>query len=185
MFYFVYCKKCALKDVKRACYCNCLWVALHLPEMYFWPKMARKKLDFFEMHSCLWTGARVCFRHKWKTGYSFSFTSLFWWVWLIPLKEWVFSSFVSDFWLKFLRIALWRKRLQLSSENHFTENGLILGFLFANGFFGWFEIFMGWNLQELLNCYSIGWHRHFSMFTWRGILVCSIKMLVPLNQRNL
>ena len=138
-------KKSALTDVKRDCYCNCLLVALHLPEMCFWPKMARKKLDFFEMHSRLWPGSRNSLRHQWKkTGYSLSFTSLFWWVWLIPLKEWVCLSYVSGFRLKISRIALWRKRLQLDSESHFTENGVILEFFVRK-----WPLWLIWNLYGL------------------------------------
>ena len=39
-----------------------------------------------------------------------------------------FFSCVSGFRLKFSRIALWRKRLQLDSKSDLTSNGLILGF---------------------------------------------------------
>ena len=39
-----------------------------------------------------------------------------------------FFSCVSGFRLKFSRIALWRKRLQLDSKSYLTTNGLILGF---------------------------------------------------------
>ena len=39
-----------------------------------------------------------------------------------------FFSFVSGFRLKFSRIALWPKRLQLDSKSDLTTNGLILGF---------------------------------------------------------
>ena len=39
-----------------------------------------------------------------------------------------FFSYVSGFRLKFFRIALLRKRLQLDSKSDLTTNGLILGF---------------------------------------------------------
>ena len=42
-----------------------------------------------------------------------------------------FFSYVSGFRLKFSRIALWRKRLQLDSKSDLTTNGLILGFFNA------------------------------------------------------
>ena len=45
-----------------------------------------------------------------------------------PLLEWVVFSCVSGFRLKFSRIALLRKRLQLDSKSDLTTNGLILGF---------------------------------------------------------
>ena len=46
------------------------------------------------------------------------------------LRYWneLFFSCVSGFRLKFSRIALWRKRLQLDSKSDLTTNGLILGF---------------------------------------------------------
>ena len=46
-----------------------------------------------------------------------------------------FFSCVSGFRLKFSRIALLRKRLQLDSKSDLTTNGLILGFFVGNGFF--------------------------------------------------
>ena len=42
MFYFVYCNKCALKDINGACQCTCSLVALRVPEMCFWPAKTRK-----------------------------------------------------------------------------------------------------------------------------------------------
>ena len=39
-----------------------------------------------------------------------------------------FFSCVLGFWLKFSRIALWRKRMQLYSKSDLTTNGVILGF---------------------------------------------------------
>ena len=34
--------------------------------MCFWPAKARKNLELFEMHTCLWRGAQTSFRHKWR-----------------------------------------------------------------------------------------------------------------------
>ena len=44
-----------------------------------------------------------------------------------------FFSCVSGFILKFSRIALWRKRLQLDSKSDLTTNGLILAFFNGKG----------------------------------------------------
>ena len=41
-------------------------VAVRVPEMCFWPAKARKNLELFEMHTCLWSGAQICFRDKWR-----------------------------------------------------------------------------------------------------------------------
>ena len=41
-------------------------MALRVPEMCFWPAKTRKNLELFEMHTCLWPGAQIWFRHKWR-----------------------------------------------------------------------------------------------------------------------
>ena len=120
-----------------------------------------------------------------ETGYSFSFTSLYWLVWLPQLLEWVFFSCVSGFRLKFSRIALWRKLLQLDSKSDLATNGLILDFLLENGFFRQLHSCMDWNLRELLNCCSFLTTSIFLMFSLRGILVCSLKMLLLFSHRIL
>ena len=66
MFYFVYCNNCVLNDVNGACWCTCSLVALGVPHICLWPAKSRKNLQVFEMHTCLWPGAQICFRHKWK-----------------------------------------------------------------------------------------------------------------------
>ena len=34
--------------------------------MCFWPAETRKNLEVFEMNTCLWPGAQICFKHKWR-----------------------------------------------------------------------------------------------------------------------
>ena len=41
-------------------------VALRAPELYFWPAKTRKKLELFQMHTCLWPCAQIWFRYKWR-----------------------------------------------------------------------------------------------------------------------
>ena len=59
------------------------------------------------------------------------------------------------------------------------------GFWFKTGFFRWLPISMDCNLQELLNCYSFSRHQFFPMFRLRGILVCSLKILLLFCRRIL
>ena len=92
-----------------------------------------------------------------------------------------FFSYFSGFGSKFSRIALRRKRLQLDSKSDLATNGLIMGFFMENGFFRWPAICMDWNLHELLICYSFLTTSFFSMFSLRGILVCSLNKLVLLS----
>ena len=89
-----------------------------------------------------------------------------------------FFRCVPGFTLKFSRIALWRKRMQLDSQSDLTTNGLILGFLLGNGFFR--RLFFVWT-EICKNRWIVAlfWgHQIFSMFSSRGILVCSSKMIV-------
>ena len=104
-------------------------MALRVPEMCFWPAKTRRILEFFETHTCLWRGAQKWFGHKWRKLVTASL--------LLHCIDWYgcprywnefFFSCVSGFKMKFSRIALWRKRLQLDSKNDLTTNGLILGF---------------------------------------------------------
>ena len=85
------------------------------------------------MHTCLWSGAQIRFRHKRSNLVTASL--------LLPCIDgysyrgywnWVFFSCVSCFRLKFSPIALWRKRLQLDSKRDLTTNGLILEFFVGN-----------------------------------------------------
>ena len=118
-----------MKDINGACYCTCSLVALRVPEMCFWPAKARKNLELFEMHTNLWQSAQIWFRHKWRKLVIASrllqciggFSCLRYW------NEFFFKC-VSCFRLKFFRIAVWLKRLQLDSISYLTTNGLILGF---------------------------------------------------------
>ena len=60
--------------------------------------------------------------------------------------------------------------------------GWFWGFLFENGFFGLLHIFVDWDLEKMLNCFSFWRLRVFSTFSLSGIPVCSLKMLVSFNE---
>ena len=159
-------------------------MALCVPEMCFWPAKTSKNRELFEMHTCLWPGAQMWFRHKWRKlvtaslllfcfgGYSYR---RYW-------NEFLFSC-VSCLRLKFSSIALWRKRLQLDPKSNLTTNGLILGF-----FVGFFVAFLSVWTEICNNCslvFLFRRHQIFSIFSLKGILVCSLKKLVLFSHRNL
>ena len=105
-----------------------------MPEMCFWPAKTRK--NFLR---CIHAIDLVL-----KYGSDISegnwLQLLFYFIVLMGIVASVigmgfFFSCVSGFRLKFSRIALLRKRLQLDSKSDLTKNGLILGFLLENGFF--------------------------------------------------
>ena len=155
-------------------------MALCLPEMCFWPATTRQNLEFFEMHTCLWPGAQLGFRHKWWKLVTASL--------LLHCNDWYscprywnefFFSCVSCFRLKFSRFALWRKRLQLDSRSDLATNGPILGFL-SSKMASFYDFISLWS-QIRKDCsivISFWRHHYFSMFSLRGILVCSLKMPV-------
>ena len=95
-----------------------------------------------------------------------------------------FISCVSGFRLKFSFIALWRKRLKLESKRDLTTNGLFGVFCLKMASFVDF-IYIDWNLQEMLNCYSFLTTSKVLMFSLTGSLVCSLKMLVIFSHRFL
>ena len=94
-----------------------------------------------------------------------------------------FLCFVSGFRLKFSRIALWRKRLPLDSKSDLTMNGLILE-LFVRK---WLPSLTSYHYElesaRIAQLLFFWWHQILSMFTSRCNLLCSLKMLVPFNQR--
>ena len=104
-------------------------MALRVPEMCFWPAKTRKNLENFVMLTCLWPGAKMWLRHKWRKLVKASLL-IYCIDWYSCPRYWneFFLFCVSGFRLKFSRIALWRKRLQLDSRSDLATNGSILGF---------------------------------------------------------
>ena len=104
-------------------------MALRVPELCFSLAKTRSNLELFEMQTCHWPGAQICFRHKWTPlvtaplllhfidGYS-------------CLRCWneFFSAVFQVLDWSFFGISLLRKRLQMDSKCDLTTNGLILGF---------------------------------------------------------
>ena len=103
-------------------------MALCVPERCFWPAKTRKNLEFLR---CLHVFDRVL-----KCGSDINegnWLQVFFYFFVLvgivaSVVGIIFFSCVSGFRLKFSRIALWRKRLQLDSKSDLTTNGLILGF---------------------------------------------------------
>ena len=134
------------------------------------------------MHTCLWPAAQIWFRHKWRKLFTTSLL-LHCFDGYSCLRYWnEFFSCVSCFRLKFSRIAPWRERLQLDSKSDSTTNGLILQKMasFVDLISVWTRICKNCSIVVLF------WrHQFFSMFSSRGILVCSLKMLVLFSHMNL
>ena len=184
-FHFVYCNNGALKNVNGASYCTCSLVALRVPENCFWAAKTRKTLEFlrciYGIDSVLKYGTDKIEGH---------------WLQLLFLLHSSLAVVASVNGLSFLAIfqILDWKLLALHFDGNvcnwipkviWPRMDWSWSFLFENGFPRWLHIFTDWNRQELLNCYSFWWHQILSMFTSRGILVCSLKMLVLFSHRIL
>ena len=116
-------------------YCTCSLVALRVPELCFWPVKTRKSLNFLR---CIHVNDLVLNYGSDKNEGNW-LQILFYFNVLMGIVASVtgmsFFSCVSRFGLKFSRIALLRKRLQLDSKSDLTTKGLILSiFLLENGF---------------------------------------------------
>ena len=184
--YFVYCNSCALKYVNEASWCTFSLVALRVPELCFWPAKTRKNLEIFEMHTYLWPGAQIWFRHKRRKlvaaslllhcigGYSFlrywneNISAVF------HVLDWNFLVLHFD-----RNVCNWIPKVISPRMDWFWS------FLLENGCFCWLNICMDWNLQELTNCCFFWRHQFFSLFSLTGILVCSLKMLELFSHRIL
>ena len=155
IFYFVYCNSCALKDVNGACWCTCSLVALRVTEMCFWPAKTRKKLYFFEMHTCHWPGAQLWFWHNWGKLVTASLL-LDCIDWYSCLRYWneSFSAVFQVLDWSFVVLPFDGNVCNWIPKVIWPRLDWFWGFLLEKGFVRWPNICMDWNLQQLLNCYS-------------------------------
>ena len=145
-----------------------------------------KNLEVFEMHTCHWPGAQIWFKHKWGKLVTASL--------LLDFIDW-YSCL--RYWNEFFQ--LWfRFYFEVLSYCSLTET-------FAIGFQKWldhewidFGVFC-WELASLVDFISVRteickrcsivilfWrHQIFSVFSLRGILVCSLKMFLTFSHRFL
>ena len=100
-----------------------------MPETCFWPAKTRKSLNFLR---CIYVNDLVLKYGSDKNEGNWLQLLIHFIVLLGIVASDIRMSFfscVSRFRLKFSRIALLRKRLQLDSKSDLTTNGLIFGFL--------------------------------------------------------
>ena len=145
-----------------------------------------EKLDFFEMYTCLWPGAQLLFRHKWRKVTTTSlllhfidgYSCLGYW------NEFLSSMFqVLDRTLLALQchgnVCNWNPKLIWPRLRYFWK------FLLEYASFPRLNICTDCNLHELRCCYSFWRHQSFSKASLTGILACSLKMLVRFSHRFL
>ena len=161
-------------------------VALRAPELYFWPAMTRKKLEISEMHTCLWPGAEIWFRYKWRKLVTASLLLHF-----IDghscLRYWneFFSAVFQVLDWSFLVLHFYGNVCNWIPKVIWPRLDWFWDFLLENGFFRWLPICMEWNLKKCSIVILFWRQQFFSMFRLRGILVCSLKMLLLFSHRIL
>ena len=161
-------------------------MALRVPEMCFWPAKTRKSLNFLR---CIYV-IELVLKYGSDINEGNWLQLLFHLIVLMGIVASAiglsFFSYVSGFRLKFSRTALWRKRLQLDSKSDLTTNGLILGFFVGKWLLSLTSYRYGVKYARNAQLFFFFWrHQIFSMFSLRGILVCSFKMFVLLSHRIL
>ena len=154
-------------------------MALRVPEMCFWPAKLEKTLNFLRCIHVI----DLVLKYGWDINEGNLIKLLFYFIVLMGIVASVigmsFFRCVSGFRFKFSRIALWRKRLQLDSKSDLTTNGLISWFFVWK----WLPSLTSYlyKLKSLRTAQLLFFFDDiifFSKFRLRGILVCSLKMLV-------
>ena len=154
-------------------------MALHLPEMCFWPAKTRKNLELFEMHTCLWSSAQMWFRQRRRKLVTASPL-------LHCIDEYSCLRYWNEFFSGVFQVLHWSFLVLLSDGNVCNWIPKVISQRMDCFWFFWrertsFVDFLSVWTEICKNCLIVVlfWGHHiFSMFSSRGILVCSSKMLV-------
>ena len=154
--------------------------------MCFWPAETRKNLEVFEMNTCLWPGAQICFKHKWRKLFTASFL-------LHCFDGYSCLRYGEEFFSAAFQVLDWRFLVLLFDWNVCNWIPKVIGqrmdwfwgFSFENDFFVDF-ISVWTEICKKCSIVFLFWrHQFFSMFRLRGLLVCSLKMLLHFSHRSL
>ena len=142
-------------------------MALHVPEIRFWPVKLQKTLNFLRcihvIDLVLEYGSDIKERNWLQL--------LFYFIILMDIV----SSLIGLTFLLTVSKVLDRTFLVLHLDGNVCKwihkvirpwMNWFWVFLFKNGFFRWLLIVTDWNLQWLLNCYSFWWHRFIRCLAW-------------------
>ena len=115
--------------------------------------------EIFETHACLWPGAQMWFRHKWRKVVTASLLLLCI-DWFSCLRYWneFFFQRCFRFSIEVFSYCSLTEMLAIGFQKWFDHEWIdfvvLCFFLLETGFLRWLHICMDWSLQELLNCYS-------------------------------
>ena len=110
-----------------------------------------------------------------ETGCSFSFFSLYWWVLLPPLLEWVFSAMFQVL-IEIFSYCTLTETFAIASHKWFEHEWIDFGVFWKMAFF--VDLISVWTeICKICSIFFLFWrHQLFSMFRLRGILVSSSKL---------
>ena len=147
--------------------------------MCFWPAKTRKNLELFEMHTCLWSSAQMWFRQRRRKLVTASPL-------LHCIDEYSCLRYWNEFFSGVFQVLHWSFLVLLSDGNVCNWIPKVIWQRMD-----WFWVFC-WEMASFVD-FLIVWtevcknrwivalfwgHQIFSMFSSRGILVCSSKMIV-------
>ena len=150
------------------------------------PRRLEENFEFFEVHAYHWPGAQTWFRHKWRKLITASL--------LIPCIDWYgcpvigmsFFQLCFMFYIEVFSYCTLTETYAIGLHKWFDHEWIDFGFFcwemayFVDFISVWTEICKNCSIVFLF------WrHQIFSMFCLRGILVCSLKMLVLFSHRIL
>ena len=123
--------------------------------MTCWSTNTAKKLELFEMHTCLWSGAQKWFRHRWRKLLTASLL-------LHCIDGYSYLRYWNEFFSAMLEVLGWSFLVLHFDGNVCNWIPKVIwlrmvwfwGFLLESGFFRWRANCMDWNLQKLLHCCS-------------------------------
>ena len=161
-------------------------MALRVSELCFWPAKTRKNHELFVMHTYLWPGAQIWFRHKWRKLVAASLL-------LHCIGGYNFLRYWNEFFSAVFHVLDWSflvlhfdRNVWIGLQKWFHHEWIDFG-VFCWKLAAFNDLISVWT-ETCTNCSIVVlfWrHQFFSMFNLRGILVCSLKMLVLFSHRIL
>ena len=150
-----------------------------MPEVCFRPAKPGKKIELFEIRTCLWPSAPMLFRHN-LLKLDAAFLSL------LCIHRYSCLRCWNDFFLTVFHVLDWNFFLLLFAETFaigfqicFDHKWIKFGVLFLiSGFIGWFWFWIDKNLQKCWNLCLIWRHKVFSTTSVRVVPVCCSNVLV-------
>ena len=104
-----------------------------------------------------------------EAGCSFFFTSMFWWVYLPKILEWIFIAVFQVLGWIILVLHFEGNDCNWIPKVNWPWMEWFRVFLLQNGFIGWHHISVENNLQDLLFCHLFSRHQNLLMFSSMGV----------------